>query len=195
MNLRYFNSNVNSKVVYIEKHLGSGVNGDKVLNPISNVDIKENSQVIMETVQLGGVTSSDRETNATLETNAKLVITEKILTSSNQTANTKFNVELVGQDSSVDVISRSVARDNSYQSFYSKVTGENRCFGHIECDAILLDNSHIVSTPEIDAKCVDATLVHEAAIGKIAGEQLIKLQTLGLTDKEAEDMIINGFIS
>lgn len=185
----------NAKVRYVEKHIGSGSNGDKILNPVTIVNMDENSQMIMETTQLGGVSSSDRDTKANLKDGAKLIIKEKILTSSMQSAKTQFDVNLEGVDSSVDVISRSVARDNSYQSFYSKVVGNNRCFGHVECDAILMDNSRIVSTPEIDAKCVDATLVHEAAIGKIAGEQLIKLKTLGLSDKEAEDMIINGFLS
>ena len=190
-----FHIGKNSKVRYVEKHIGSGVTGDKILNPVTIINMEEQSQLTMETVQLGGVTYSDRDTKALLKDKAKLIIQEKIMTSQDQQAKTKFDVCLEGVDSSVDVISRSVARDNSYQSFYSKVTGNNRCFGHVECDAILMDNSHIVSTPEIDAKCVDATLVHEAAIGKIAGDQLIKLKTLGLTDKEAEDMIINGFLS
>lgn len=190
-----FHIGKNSTVKYVEKHIGSGASGDKILNPVTIINMEENSQMLMESIQLGGVTKSDRDTKAFIKDNAKLVIKEKIMTSHTQNAKTKFNVNLEGVDSSVDVISRSVARDNSYQSFYSKVTGNNRCFGHIECDAILLDNSHIVSTPEIDAKCVDATLVHEAAIGKIAGDQLIKLKTLGLSDKEAEDMIIGGFLS
>ena len=190
-----FHIGKNSKVRYVEKHIGSGATGDKILNPVTIINMEEQSQLTMETVQLGGVTYSDRDTKALLKDKAKLIIQEKIMTSQDQQAKTKFDVCLEGVDSSVDVISRSVARDNSYQSFYSKVTGNNRCFGHVECDAILMDNSHIVSTPEIDAKCVDATLVHEAAIGKIAGDQLIKLKTLGLTDKEAEDMIINGFLS
>ena len=115
-------------------------------------------------------------------------------TANNQTADTNFNVELNGENSSVDVISRSVARDTSAQTFYSKVVGNNKCFGHVECDAILMDNSSVIATPAIVAKNIDASLVHEAAIGKIAGEQLIKLKSLGLTDKEAEDMIINGFL-
>ena len=117
------------------------------------------------------------------------------MTSNTEFAETNFDVELLGVDSSLEVISRSVTKGESRQKFYSKVTGKNRCFGHVECDAIMMDNSHITSIPEINAECIDATLVHEAAIGKIAGEQLIKLQTLGLTDKEAEDMIIKGFLS
>lgn len=190
-----FHIGKNSKVRYVEKHLGSGSSGEKILNPVTEVELGDGSYMLMETTQLGGVSFSKRDTKAILQDNSKLVIKEKILTSSSQEAHTNFDVGLRGLDSSCDVISRSVARNESKQSFYSRVTGNNRCFGHVECDAILIDNSHITSTPEIDARCVDATLVHEAAIGKIAGDQLIKLMTLGLSEKEAEDMIINGFLS
>ena len=190
-----FHLGKNAKVRYVEKHIGSGVGAEKVLNPITEIDMDEGSELVMETTQLGGVTSSIRTTNAVLKDRAKLVIKEKIQTTNCQTADTNFNVELVGDDSSVEVMSRCVARDTSSQSFYSKVMGKNRCFGHVECDAILMDKAKITSTPEIVAECVDANLVHEAAIGKIAGEQLVKLKTLGLTDKEAEDLIIKGFLS
>lgn len=190
-----FHIGKNSKVRYVEKHLGSGSSGEKILNPVTDVELGDGSYMLMETTQLGGVSFSKRDTKAILQDNSKLVIKEKILTSSSQEAHTNFDVDLRGLDSSCDVISRSVARNESKQSFYSRVTGNNRCFGHVECDAILIDSSHITSTPEIDARCVDATLVHEAAIGKIAGDQLIKLMTLGLSEKEAEDMIINGFLS
>lgn len=184
----------NSKVRYVEKHLGVGTNGGKILNPVTNVNLEEGSELVMETTQLGGVTSSIRETNAKVGDNAKLLIKEKILTDENQIAETNFNVELIGKDSSVDVISRSVAKSESKQKFYSKVVGKSKCFGHVECDAILMDKSSVQSTPEILAENTEATLVHEAAIGKIAGEQLIKLMTMGLTEKEAEDMIIKGFL-
>jgi len=190
-----FHIGKNSKVRYVEKHLGVGESGSKILNPITNVEMDENSYMEMETAQLGGVTSSDRDTNAILQNNAKLVIKEKILTTDTQTTKTKFNVTLNGENSSTEVISRSVAKGNSYQEFKSTVIGENKSFGHVECDAILMDQAKIVSTPEIVANSIDATLVHEAAIGKIAGEQLIKLMTLGLSENEAEDMIIKGFLS
>jgi Fe-S cluster assembly scaffold protein SufB len=190
-----FHIEKNAKVRYVEKHIGSGTTGGKILNPITNIYMKEGSQMIMETTQLGGVTSSLRDTNGVLENDAKLVIKEKILTSNTQFADTKFRLELNGENASADIISRSVARDNSKQTFYSTVVGNKKCFGHVECDAILMDNANIVATPEIVANSVDASLIHEAAIGKIAGEQLIKLKTLGLTDKEAEDMIVNGFLS
>lgn len=184
----------NSKVKYVEKHLGVGVKAGKILNPVTNVNLEDGAELIMETTQLGGVTSSIRATNAKLKDNAKLLIKEKILTTEKQIAETNFDVELLGMDSSVDVISRSVAKGESRQKFYSKVIGKNKCFGHVECDAILMDKAVIQSTPEILAECTESTLVHEAAIGKIAGEQLIKLMTMGLTEKEAEDMIIKGFL-
>ncbi len=182
-------------VNYIEKHLALGDgSGDKVLNPVTKIVMKEDSTFTMETTQLGGVTSSDRTTKAKLYKNAKLVIKEKILTTNTQTAETKFDVDLIGESSSVEVISRSVAKDSSYQNFYSKVKGKAQCFGHVSCDGILVDNARIDSTPKIICENVDATLVHEAAIGKIAGEQLTKLMTLGLTEQQAEDLIIKGFL-
>lgn len=189
-----FHIGKNSKVKYVEKHIASGL-GEKILNPVTNLFIGENSTLIMDTIQLGGVSSSVRKTKASLENNANLIITEKILTSDTQSAETYFDVELIGKDSHVDVVSRSVAKGESKQVFYSKVVGKEKCFGHVECDAILMDKAVIKSTPEILAENINATLVHEAAIGKIAGEQLTKLMTLGLDEKEAEDMIIKGFLS
>lgn len=185
----------NAKVRYVEKHIGVGQKGDKILNPITQVYMEDDSYMLMETTQLGGVSSSVRRTEGSLQNNAKLVIKEKILTDNEQVAKTEFDVQLIGKNSSCEVISRSVTRGESKQEFLSRLTGKNECFGHVECDGILLDKSKIISTPEIVAECVDATLVHEAAIGKIAGDQIIKLMSLGLTDKEAEDMIIQGFLS
>lgn len=190
-----FHLGANSNVLYIEKHLGLGDGvGEKVLNPVTKIDMKPNSNFVMETTQLGGVSSSVRSTKARLGDNAKLVIKEKIMTSNTQTATTKFDVELVGANSSVDVVSRSVAKDNSYQCFYSKVKGKNNCFGHVSCDGILVGNARIDSTPKIVCENVNATLVHEAAIGKIAGDQITKLMTLGLNYEEAENLIIKGFL-
>lgn len=190
-----FHIGKNAKVRYVEKHLGVGQKGDKILNPVTQVYMEEGSYMLMETTQLGGVSSSVRKTEGNLKENAKLVIKEKILTNEKQTAKTEFDVVLEGKHSSCEVISRSVTRGESRQEFFSKLTGKNECFGHVECDGILMDKSQIVSTPEIVAECADATLVHEAAIGKIAGDQIIKLMSLGLSDKEAEDMIIQGFLS
>ncbi len=190
-----FHLGANSDVLYIEKHLGLGDGvGEKILNPVTQIDMKANSNFVMETTQLGGVSSSVRTTKARLGDNAKLVIKEKILTSDTQSATTKFDVDLVGANSSVDVMSRSVAKDNSYQCFCSKVKGKNHCFGHVSCDGILVGNARIDSTPKIVCENVNATLIHEAAIGKIAGDQITKLMTLGLNYEEAENLIIKGFL-
>jgi len=184
-----------AKVTYIEKHYGSGKGtGDRILNPVTVVDMKKNSYMKMETVQIGGVTSTVRETNATLGDGAKLEINEKIMTDKNDFAETRFNVELNGKDSSTHVVSRAVAKGSSHQKFLSIVNGNNKCFGHTECDAIIMDKANIIAKPELTAKSTEAQLIHEAAIGKIAGEQIIKLQTLGLTEQEAEQEIIKGFL-
>lgn len=190
-----FHLEENCKVRYIEKHLGVGKGqGDKVLNPTTVVEMKDGSDFEMETIQLGGVSYSNRKTNAFLGNDAKLVIKEKILTSDKQKAITTFNVVLKGKNSSVEVVSRSVAKGKSRQKFVSNLKGQNECFGHVECDGIILDNAQIESVPKIVAQNINATLVHEAAIGKIAGDQLVKLQTLGLSEEEAQNQIIKGFL-
>ncbi len=190
-----FHIGKNSKVVYIEKHLGLGnVNAEKILNPVTKITMEDNSYFEMQTVQLGGVTYSNRKTTAKLKMGAELNVQEKILTTDNQQAITSFVVDLVGENSKCNVVSRSVAKNNSYQEFKSKLVGKSACFGRVECDAILLDNARVKSVPEIDAQVKDATLNHEATVGKIAGEQLLKLMTLGLTEQEAEDMIIKGYL-
>lgn len=184
-----------AKVKYIEKHYGEGDGtGDNILNPQTIVYLEDGSTLEMETVQIKGVTSTIRETKGELGDNTNLVITERIMTHDNQTAKTVFDVNLNGKNSSVHVASRSVAKDNSTQEFISNVNGNNKCFGHVECDAIIMDKAKVISTPKIIANHIDASLIHEAAIGKIAGEQLVKLMTLGLTEKEAEEQIINGFL-
>ena len=190
-----FHLEENCKVKYIEKHLGVGNGqGDKVLNPTTVVEMKDGSDFEMETIQLGGVSYSNRNTNAFLGNDAKLVIKEKILTSDKQKAITTFNVVLKGKNSSVEVVSRSVAKGKSRQKFVSNLKGQNECFGHVECDGIILDNAQIESVPKIVAQNINATLIHEAAIGKIAGDQLVKLQTLGLSEEEAQNQIIKGFL-
>lgn len=190
-----FHLEENCKVKYIEKHLGVGKGqGDKVLNPTTVVEMKDGSDFEMETIQLGGVSYSNRKTSAFLGNDAKLVIKEKILTSDKQKAITTFNVVLKGKNSSVEVVSRSVAKGKSRQKFVSNLKGQNECFGHVECDGIILDNAQIESVPKIVAQNINATLVHEAAIGKIAGDQLVKLQTLGLSEEEAQNQIIKGFL-
>ena len=148
----------------------------------------------METTQIKGVDSTIRDTNAELKDGATLVIKEKIMTHGKQYAETNFQVDLNGVDSNANVVSRSVAKGSSHQVFNSKICGNNKCYGHTECDAILMDEGHVVAVPSLDANDLDASLIHEAAIGKIAGEQLIKLMTLGLTEKEAEEQIVSGFL-
>lgn len=185
----------NSHVKYVEKHYGSGDgNGKRIMNPQTIVNMAEGSFMEMETVQIKGVDSTERITSATLADNARLIITERLMTHGNQTANSRFTVDLNGAGSSANLISRAVARDASKQLFVAKINGNNRCAGHSECDAIIMDQATIRAIPEIAANHLDAALIHEAAIGKIAGEQLMKLMTLGLTEAEAEEHIINGFL-
>lgn len=184
-----------AKVKYIEKHYGEGSgDGKRILNPVTEVYLKEGSNMEMETVQIKGVDSTIRTTKGVLENNTSLVILEKIMTHGNQTAKTSFNVELNGENSSTKVTSRSVATENSIQQFESHVEGNSKCFGHVECDAIIKDSAKVIAIPSIIANNVEANLVHEATIGKIAGEQLMKLMTLGLDEKQAEQEIINGFL-
>lgn len=190
-----FHIDENSKVKYVEKHVGEGEgSGGKILNPVTKIYLKKNSQMQLESLQIEGVTSTVRKTNAIIDDGAILKIQENILTTDAQTAKTIFNVRLKGKNSSVEVVSHSVAKDHSFQEFKSNLIGENICFGHVECDGIMLGDARIVSLPMIDARNSNASLVHEAAIGKIAGDELVKLMTLGLSQKEAENMIINGFL-
>lgn len=183
----------NSKVKYVEKHYGEG-NGKKVLNPTTEIYMKNGSSMTMDTSQIKGVDSTERMTKAVLEENATLIINEKIYTNEKQYAKTDFVVELNGKNSSTQVTSRSVATDNSYQEFSSNIIGNDECYAHVSCDGIIKDKGSIKAIPEIYANNVDANLVHEAAIGKIAGEQLLKLMSLGLSEKEAEEVIIEGFL-
>lgn len=185
----------NAKIKYVEKHIGEGDgSGKRIINPQTHIEAEENSYVEMDTVQLKGVDSTKRISSAVLADGATLVIKEKIMTHGEQYAETSFDVELNGKGSSAKLVSRSVARDSSRQLFRSKLAGNTECYGHSECDAIIMDDGIVAAEPEIIANNVDATLIHEAAIGKIAGEQLIKLMTLGLTEAEAEEQIVNGFL-
>lgn len=184
-----------ARVKYIEKHYGEGDgNGENVMNPTTVAYLSEGAYLEMETAQIKGVDSTDRITRATLEKDSTIVVKEKIMTHGKQFARTEFEVELNGENSAARVVSRSVARDESEQRFISRIKGNAKCSGHTECDAIVMDNAKVAAVPEILASTPDASLIHEAAIGKIAGEQMIKLMTLGLTEKEAEEEIINGFL-
>ncbi len=184
----------NSKVKYIERHIGMGGKAKKIFTPNTNIKMNENSFFEMETSQLGGVSFSERNTTAILNENAKLQVTEKILTEDEDECISTFEVFLNETKSSCEIVSRGVARGYSQQKFSTSLIGNSECFGHIECDAIVTDKSRIVSIPQIEANDVNASLVHEAAIGKIANEQIIKLMTLGLDEHQAETFIINGFL-
>ena len=185
----------NSRVRYVEKHYGEGEGtGERILNPVTNVEMEEGSSCEMELIQLRGVSSTVRDTNAVLHEDAKLVLTEKLLTHDDQTATSNMKIELVGKGSSVQVISRSVAQDNSVQIFNPLVIGEAECRGHVQCDAIIMGKAKVTAIPGIEAASEDAVLVHEAAIGKIAGDQIVKLMTLGLTEEEAEEGILEDFL-
>ena len=185
----------NSRVRYVEKHYGEGEGtGERILNPVTNVEMEEGSSCEMELIQLRGVSSTVRDTNAVLHEDAKLVLTEKLLTHDDQTATSNMKIELVGKGSSVQVISRSVAQDNSVQIFNPLVIGEAECRGHVQCDAIIMGKAKVTAIPGIEAASEDAVLVHEAAIGKIAGDQIVKLMTLGLTEEEAEEEILEDFL-
>lgn len=184
-----------AKVRYLERHIGIGEGtGKRIINPVTEAHLGEDSYMEMDTTQIEGVDSTDRRTSATLAARAHLVIREKLMTHGSQAAATDFVVNLSGEDCSADVVSRSVAKGTSRQVFRSQLSGNTRCSGHSECDAIIMDRASVSAIPELTANHLDAALIHEAAIGKIAGEQLIKLMTLGLSEQEAERKIIEGFL-
>ena len=184
-----------AKVKYIEKHYAEGKGtGKKILSPTTEIYLEENASLTMDTIQIKGVDYSERKTYAKLNDKSTLTITEKIMTCDDEKAITDFKIDLEGNNASCHVTSRSVATDNSYQEFHSNVVGYNKCYAHVECDAIIKDAGKIRAIPEIYAKNVDANLIHEAAIGKIAKDQLAKLMSLGLAEKEAENAIIEGFL-
>lgn len=190
-----FHVGKNARLRYVEKHYGEGEGrGKRVMNPTTVVHLAEGAAMEMETTQISGIDDTIRKTSGTLAAHATLTVREKIMTTGDQHAVTDFTIDLNGENCSTDVVSRSVARDESKQEFYSHINGNNACAGHSECDAIIMDRACVIATPALVANHVDAALIHEAAIGKIAGEQLIKLMTLGLTAEEAEHEIINGFL-
>ncbi|WWR16538.1 SufD family Fe-S cluster assembly protein [Lachnospiraceae bacterium JLR.KK008] len=185
----------NAKIRYVEKHYGSGTGtGERVMNPHTVIEIDENGCMEMDTVQIGGVDHSVRKTEAKLAAGARLTVMERLMTDGNQHAESYFKVSMDGEGAGTNIVSRSVARDTSYQMFVSNIEGNAKCSGHTECDAIIIGNARISAVPEITANDPDAALIHEAAIGKIAGEQIVKLMTLGLTEAEAEEQIISGFL-
>ncbi len=184
-----------AKVKYVEKHYGEGDGrGKRILNPVTEAHMDENSYMEMEMVQIKGVDSTERVTRAELASGAKLVVRERLMTHGTQNAVSDYEIDLNGENASTDLVSRSVAREESVQTFRSKINGNAKCSGHSECDAIIMDDAKIIAVPGLVANDIDAALIHEAAIGKIAGEQIIKLMTMGLTEQEAEEQIISGFL-
>ncbi len=185
----------NARIRYVEKHYGEGDGaGKRILNPVTEVYQEAGSYVDMEMVQIKGVDNTHRITRAELAEGATMIVHERLMTHGEQVATSVYEVALNGDGSSTDVISRSVAKDSSEQVFEAAIVGNSVCSGHAECDAIIMDKAHVVAVPKLDARNVDAALIHEAAIGKIAGDQLIKLMSLGLTESEAEEQIIGGFL-
>lgn len=185
----------NAKVKYVEKHYGEGDGtGKRILNPVTEVTMDQGSSMEMEMVQIKGVDSTVRTTKAVLAADASMVVRERLMTHGEQKAESIYVTELNGDGSRADVVSRSVAKDSSYQKFDSRIIGNAACTGHTECDAIIMGSARILAVPQLEANNIDAALIHEAAIGKIAGEQIIKLMTLGLTEQEAEEQIVNGFL-
>lgn len=185
----------NARVKYVEKHYGEGDGkGKRILNPVTEVHLSEGSTMEMEMVQIKGVDSTVRTTHADVAAGASLVVRERLMTHGEQQAESIYVTELNGEGSRADVVSRSVAKDSSYQRFDSRITGNAACTGHTECDAIIMGNARILAVPQLEANNIDAALIHEAAIGKIAGEQIVKLMTLGLTEQEAEEQIVSGFL-
>lgn len=185
----------NSKVKYIEKHYGEGNgSGERIMNPEMTVDLEEGASVEIESVQIGGIDSTNRRTTINASAGCEIVVNERIMSDGHQKVSSITKVNLNGAGSKARINSRSVAKGNSEQVFYPQMTGNCECFGHVQCDSIIMDDAKIRSIPEISANSVDARLIHEAAIGKIAGDQIMKLMTLGLTSEEAEEKILNGLL-
>ena len=190
-----FHVGKNSKVRYIERHYGEGEGrGKRLMNPTTILHLAEGASMEMENTQIAGVDDTVRKTNATLEAASTLIVHEKVMTTGTQQAVSDFTADMNGEGCHCDIVSRTVARDQSHQRFVSILNGNAPCVGHTECDSILMDSASVIASPQLSATCIDASLIHEAAIGKIAGEQLIKLMTLGLTEQEAEEQIVNGFL-
>ena len=191
-----FHIGENANVKYEEKHYGEGNGtGSRVLNPVTNIEVGRNSVFTMDTAQIKGVDSTVRETNVELAEGAKLYVLEKLMTDGKQKAESNIEVCLEGSGSSAQIVSRSVCKGHALQTFHPKAVGRNKCHAHIQCDSIIMDQAHVGSIPEIQAEHVDAAIIHEAAIGRINDEQLLKLRTLGMTEAEAENVIIENFLS
>ena len=185
-----------ANVRYEEKHYGEGEgSGAKVLNPVTKIYMEEDSVFTLDTVQIKGVDSTVRETEIEMGANAKLYVIEKLMTHDQQTAESNMEIKLNGDGGSAQIVSRSVAKGESKQVFHPKAVGDARCHAHVQCDSIIMDHAEVSSIPEITARHIDAAIVHEAAIGRINDEQLVKLRTLGMTEEEAEGIIIDNFLN
>lgn len=190
-----FHVGKNSRVKYVEKHYGEGTGtGKRFMNPTTEVELMEGSVMDMDTSQIAGINDTHRVTKATVGPGAALLLHDKILTNLDQTASAEMIISLDGEDSKCDIVSRGVAKDDSKQDVIIDISGNAKCSGHAECDSIIMDRGVIIATPKLKATNVDASLIHEAAIGKIAGEQITKLMTLGLDEQQAEQKIIEGFL-
>lgn len=185
-----------ANVRYEEKHYGAGEGtGAKILNPVTNIYMEEDAVFTLDTAQIKGVDSTERETNISMGKGSKLYVMEKLMTHDRQTAISNMEVQMNGEGSSAQIISRSVAKGESKQVFHPKAVGNTKCHAHIQCDSIIMDHAEVSSIPEINAKHLDAAIIHEAAIGRINDEQLVKLRTMGMTEEEAEEVIINNFLN
>ena len=184
-----------ARIRYVEKHYGQGDGtGEKVLNPKTIIHVEEGASAELELVQIRGVDSTRRDTEVHLARSAKLIVTERLLTDGVQQAYSNISIDMAGGDASAQIISRSVARGHSRQDFSFDLIGRGACRGHIQCDAIIMDSAVVISTPRISAYHEDSQLVHEAAIGRLESQQLLKLESLGLSPQEAEDTILKGFL-
>ena len=194
--IHHFHLAKNARVLYEEKHVGTGKGGGThSINPVTSAELEEGSYLEINATQISGIDQASRQTRATVAADAKLVVRERLFTEGVQKTTTVFKVELNGDGSSADLVSRSVARDQSYQTMDSCIIGNAACTGHSECDSIIDGDAVVDASPRLFARNPDASLIHEAAIGKIAGEQILKLRTLGLTEEQAEQEIIEGFLA
>lgn len=190
-----FHVGKNAKVVYEEKHYGEGEGtGRNILNPVTRIDLEEGAVFTLDTAQIRGVDSTERKTDVDMGPGSRLVVMEKLMTHGSQSAVSNMEVRMNGSGSSAQIVSRSVAKETSRQTFHPNAVGNALCKAHIQCDSIIMDEAQVCSIPEIDARNVDAQIVHEAAIGRINTEQLLKLRSFGMTEEEAEAVIIENFL-
>ena len=194
--IHVFHVGKNARVRYVERHYGEGEGtGERILNPRTEIYLEEGASITLEMTQIAGVDSTIRDTVVVVGAGGECILNEKLLTDGHQRAESNMEIILDGEGATGRVVSRSVGKGDSVQVFRPCMTGKAASFGHVQCDSIIMDNAKIKSIPAIDAQSLDAQLIHEAAIGKIAGDQILKLMTLGLTEEEAEEKILEGFLN